>query len=379
MTEATARGEQLALLGRTAEAIEDLLLSGATTASEATGRTLSAAFEQASKAGFLRLGSTLRILVEELRRLQENPQAFSGPRLAFFLDRAWLLARATAQAIDSGDAEALRRLTSAGPPPQPLPSAEAACVGVLRRHVPGAFSAFEFRLRLLSPARSPAGAELPAGSALLWSLVVPARADQSIAPEAHLALTQKQGFMAGDMLKHRRIVIEQAAFSTAPPARLMLGPPSKISFGEPVGDWSELIDWNPADWLQRLQGHRPDPLELPIEQAEEVLLRDWSLVEPFAASGAAGRDPNERGATIQAHGICWRIRVDGGNEHLEKAVLSAASADVRPALLASAHVEQGQAVLLPLSLIADKPDYCTIAQTHVGKAELVRALGRGGA
>ena len=38
-----------------------------------------------------------------------------------------------------------------------------------------------------------------------------------------------------------------------------------------------------------------------------------------------------------------------------------------------------QAVLLPLSLIADKPDYCTIAQTHVGKAELVRALGRGGA
>ena len=83
MTEATARGEQLALLGRTAEAIEDLLLSGATTASEATGRTLSAAFEQASKAGFLRLGSTLRILVEELRRLWQEglhsgPSRFAG-------------------------------------------------------------------------------------------------------------------------------------------------------------------------------------------------------------------------------------------------------------------------------------------------------------
>lgn len=374
MTEALPRNEQLALLNRIAEAIEELLLSGTTTASESTGRTLSAAFEQASRAGFLRLGSTLRILVEELRRLQDDPQAFSGTRLAFFLDRAWLLARASAQAIESGDAEALRRLTSAGPPPQPLPSLEVACVGVLRRHVPGAFSAFEFRLRLLAEARSASGSVLPAGSALAWSLVVPARADQKIAPEAHLALTQKQGFMAGDLLKHQRIHIENAAFS---PGRLMLGPPSKLSFGDAVSDWQALIDWDPADWLRRLQEHRPDPLELPIEQAEEALLRDWSLLDDFAASGAAGRDPNERGATIEAFGMPWRIRVDGGNAHLEAAILSAAKTEPRPALLASVHVEQGQAVLLPLSLIADKPDYCTIAPTHVGKAELVRALGRG--
>lgn len=103
---------QMALLDEVAAAIEALLLGGTTTASEATQRTLAAAFEEASRARFLRLGSTLRIVIEELKRLDSAPERFSGSRLAFFLDRAWLLASATRKALTDQDAGALQRITA---------------------------------------------------------------------------------------------------------------------------------------------------------------------------------------------------------------------------------------------------------------------------
>lgn len=366
---------KLALLHQAAEAIEELLLAGTTTASQATGRTLGAAFEEASRAGFLRLGASLRIVLEELKRLDSAPERFSGSRLAFFLDRAWLLAMGTRQALQRGDQQALIRLTA---PPRSTPVArlEVATLGVLKRHVPGAFSAFEFRFRLLEPISLADGLVLPRGTSLIWPLILPARADIQVSPEAFLQLQQKQGFRPADLLGGKRIVIEGTSISADAPHRINLGPDSKLWIGDPPVDWQGLIDWQPRDWLLRLQRHRPDPLELPVEHSVEVLLPEWCLQQAFAASTTPGKGSSERVASITALGMGWRLRIDAGEDELERALQEAGQGPEPPALYASAHVELGQALLTPLALLADPPRYITIGPMKGDRAALVRALNR---
>ena len=55
-------------LDRLVGAIEDLLLSGLTTASESTRKALGVTFQEASRMRLLRLGGTLRVANEELGR-----------------------------------------------------------------------------------------------------------------------------------------------------------------------------------------------------------------------------------------------------------------------------------------------------------------------
>jgi hypothetical protein len=341
---------KLALLQQAADAIEELLLAGTTTASQSTGRTLGAAFEEASRAGFLRLGASLRIVLEELKRLESAPERFSSSRLAFFLDRAWLLAMGTRQALQNGDAQALIRLT-APPRSTAVSMLTVATLGVLKRHVPGAFSAFEFRFRLLEAVTLADESVLPRGASLIWPLVLPAQANIEVSPEAFLNLQQKQGFRPADLLGGKRIVIEQAAISAEAPHRINLGPASKLSIGEPVDNWQGLIDWQPGQWLARLQQHRPDPLELPVEHSVEVLLSPWQLLQEFAASTASGKAVSERIALVGALGVAWRLRSDAGESELERALHEAGQSESPPALYASAHVELGQAVLAPLALL----------------------------
>ncbi len=368
---------KLALLQQAADAIEELLLAGTTTASQSTGRTLGAAFEEASRAGFLRLGASLRIVLEELKRFDTAPERFSGSRLAFFLDRAWLLAMGTRQALQDGDTQALIRFTSPARSTA-VNRLEVATVGVLKRHVPGAFSAFEFRFRLLEAVSLADASVMPRGASLIWPLVLPARADIEVSPEAFLNLQQKQGFRPADLLGGKRVVIEQASISAEAPHRIHLGPASKLSIGEPVDDWQGLIDWQPDQWLARLRQHRPDPLELPVEHSVEVLLAPWQLLQEFAASTATGKAASERIASIGALGMRWRVRVDAAEDALERALAEAGQTESPPALYASAHVELGQAVLAPLALLplTGPPKYITIGPMKGDRAALVRALNR---
>ncbi|HEY7426317.1 MAG TPA: hypothetical protein VH682_18945, partial [Gemmataceae bacterium] len=85
------RRKLLPMLDKLAESVEELLLSGLTTASEATRQALGVSFQEASRLGLLRLGSTLRAANEELGRFTRDEAAFSRKRLSFFLNRAWLL------------------------------------------------------------------------------------------------------------------------------------------------------------------------------------------------------------------------------------------------------------------------------------------------
>src|SRR5213592_2221603 len=92
-----------ALLDELARAVEELLLSGLTTASEATRQTLNVSFQEASRMRLLRLGSTLRVANEELGRFTRNEPDFSRKRMTFFLNRTWLLSHGLARALREKD------------------------------------------------------------------------------------------------------------------------------------------------------------------------------------------------------------------------------------------------------------------------------------
>lgn len=361
---------QLALLDEVAGAIEALLLGGTTTASAATQRTLSAAFEEASRARFLRLGSTLRIVIEELKRLDSAPERFSGSRLAFFLDRAWLLASATRKALSDQDASALQRITAL-PANEPVAALAVATLGVHKRVVPGAFAAFEFRLRLTRPLTLAGGATLARGTPLLWSMVFPLRADLAVPPEAFLSLQQKQGFRPTDFLDRREILITQVQLSSAPPYRMTLLPETRVTQGEAVSDWTSLAHWDLPGWLAQLRAHRPDPLELAVELGSEALLPDWRIDGEFAPSAVPGREASEREAEISALGCRFRLRIDAGESALEQRLVAASG---QCALMANVHVEYGRQVLMPLALIDSAPEYPTLDPKKFDKAALVRAL-----
>lgn len=366
----SADARQLALLDEVAAAIESLLLGGTTTASEATQRTLGAAFEEASRARFLRLGSTLRIVIEELKRLDSAPERFSGSRLAFFLDRAWLLARATHQALLDGDAVALQRMTAL-PASEAIAALEVATLGVHKRVLPGAFAAFEFRLRLTRPLTQASGELLGAGTPLLWSLVFPLRKEQAVPPEAFLSLQQKQGFRPVDFLEKRSLAIVDAQLTSAPPYRLTLTPQTRVTLAEAVADWNALARWDPASWLARLQAHRPDPLELAVELNCEALLSDWRIDGGFAPSPLPGREASEREAEVCAQGCRFRLRIDAGESALEQRLVAASG---QCALFAHLHIEFGRQVLLPLALLDGVPEYLTLDARKFDRAALVRAM-----
>src|SRR2546429_4414470 len=97
------RAKLESLLHQLGKAVEELLLTGLTTASDTTRQTLNVAFQEASRLKLLRLGSTLRVANEELGRFTRNDADFSPTRFSFFLNRAWMLAKGLARALKAGD------------------------------------------------------------------------------------------------------------------------------------------------------------------------------------------------------------------------------------------------------------------------------------
>lgn len=182
------RPKLASLLAQLGAAVEELLLSGLTTASEATRQTLAATMQEAARFRLLRLGSTLRAATEELARFTAHDPLFSRMRLTFFLSRAWLLSRGLAHALQSADAKEYDRLTWS-PPMQPLPKVKVVCVGVAKKVAARAFVSFEFRFRALADA-----APVKAGQRLAWSVVFPLKPGLEIPPEGFLHLPQKQKF-----------------------------------------------------------------------------------------------------------------------------------------------------------------------------------------
>lgn len=218
------RPKLTAVLAQLGGAVEELLLTGLTTASDATRQTLSAAMQEAARFRLLRLGSTLRTAMEELGRFTSHDPAFSRRRLTFFLSRAWLLSRGLAHALQNADEKEYDRLTWS-PPTQTLPRAEVVCLGAVKRVAAGAFVAFEFRLRAVSDA-----APVTKGQKLIWSAIFPIKPGVEIPPEGFLHLPQKQKFIPSILLEKKRVTISNAnvSFDESGTGRLTLSDRSSL-------------------------------------------------------------------------------------------------------------------------------------------------------
>lgn len=358
----------LSLLDRLALAVEDLLLTGLTTASESSRQTLALAFQQASQMKLLRLGGTLRIANEELGRFTKNDPAFSRRRLVFFLSRAWLLARGLSRAIRENDTAEFDRLLWTAPP-KPLERLEVVTLGVVKKIAAGAFCAFEVRLRAVSAAPG-----IPSGAALTWSTVFPLKPGAQIPAEGYLHVPQKQKFTANIFLGGNVVTIERAAIAGDESAlRIVLGDESRLTAGEPFADWPRVLDWNANGLVERLRSHAPGPFDLETELQEQIVLGDWRL-------GPAEEDEGREGQIvypIESRGVSFDGVVSSGLEGqaARKTLDDLKPGHALPPLAGVLHFESCRLILQPLTLFeASGPRYITISNDVVDRAALLKVL-----
>ncbi len=355
------------LLEGLAREVEELLLSGLTTASESTKRTLDISFQEASRLRLLRLGSTLRSAGDELGKFVQQKEGFSRKRLVFFLTRTWLLSQGLLRALRCGDENEFDRLLRTPASGQGVAKAEVVTLGVSRKVVPGSFCAFDFRLRCLGPA-----GPLPAEGRLLWSCVLPLKPGADIQPEALLHLPQKQGFKPQVFLEGKTLTISAAAIipDESGGARLTFGEGSKVAAGASFSDWGRFLEWDPAPAIERLQAHRPGPLDLDIELQEEVVLRDWHLGAPVEEDAqmvyplTTGRVALHAVASAGEEGKPLRLALDGLRKQGNP-----------PPLFALLHYERCRLVLQPLATFGPAGmTYIAIVRDKVDVASLLKTM-----
>lgn len=357
------------VLEQLSSSVEELLLSGLTTASEATRQTLSVAMQEAARCRLLRLGQTLRVAGEELGRFARQEDNFSRRRLTFFLNRAWILSRGISQALKTGDEPAYDRLAWV-PSTQPAPKIQAVCLGAVKKVAAGAFVAFEFRLRATADAPP-----ISAGQKLTWSVVFPIKPGADIPPEGFLHLPQKQKFNASLFLDKGTIDIQNAAvaFDEFGAGRISLSDTSRVTAGPAFPDWSNYLEWSPKQALERLRHHKPGPLDLETELQEEVVLCDYDLGEPNA-----GDEPGQTTYPVTAGRLTLHAIVGPGTEgDALKGSLEELRANPKNAapLFGLVHYERCRLVLQPLSIFGKKgPEYLNISKESINKTALLKAM-----
>jgi hypothetical protein len=353
------RKKLLPLLGELADAVEDLVLSGLTTASESTRQALNVAFQEASRLRLLRLGSTLRVANEELGRFTRNEPDFSRKRLVFFLNRAWLLSHGLARALREKDDVQLARLLWS-PAGEPADRLEVVTLGAIKKVIRGAAVTFEFRLRSLT------------GQRLLWACVFPLRPGVDVPAEGFLHLPHKQKFKAADFLAGKTITIEKVTLATDDSGgRITMTDATTVTVGKAFTDWDRFRCWDPAAALTRIQSHSPGPFDLEVEMQEEVVLDDWQLGEVTERADGQLAYPIRSGETA------FEAVVASGAEGqaLRKALERHRKKKQRPPLFALMHYERCRLVLQPLSVFGPNgPEYLTISDEKLDRAALLKAL-----
>lgn len=357
------------VLEQLSASVEELLLSGLTTASEPTRQTLAVAMQEAARFKLLRLGQTLRVAGEELGRFTRQDASFSRRRLTFFLNRAWILSRGVAHALKAADERAYNRLAWS-PSTLPVPKVEAACLGAVKKVVAGAFVAFEFRLRATADAPP-----ISVGQKLTWSVVFPIKPGAEIPPEGFLHLPQKQKFNASIFLDKATITIHEgaAAIDESGGGRISLTDTSRVSTGPAIADWTSYLDWSPQPALARLAQHKPGPLDLETELQEEVVLRDYEIGVP-----QDGDEPGQTTYPVNASGLSLHAIVGAGTEgETLKQNLEGLRKlkKKRPTLYGLMHYERCRMILQPLTTYGDTgPEYLNISKAIVNKAALLKAM-----
>jgi hypothetical protein len=363
----------VSLLDQLGKAVEELLSAGLTAASKSTVERLDVGFKEASRMKLLRLGSTLRIANEEIVRFNEGSTQFSARRLSFFLGRAWLLAGAMRRALDVGDEAELGRL-QATPVAQPVEKLRVVTLGVIKRVVPGAFASFDFRLRAIGAAGSNTADLIMHGDPLIWSCVFPLRKDLDLPSEAFLQLPQKQKFKPAILLEKK--VVELTKCAVAPQsggaARLTLSEASTVTAADPFRDWRSFWSWDVARAAERLDKHRPTPMDLDVELQEEAFFSHWRAGEMRETDSGYDLLP------IETETLPLEVRLDRGpaGSPLRGVIKKmAAKKKGRPPLYGVVHYEACRLVLQPLTVQGkDGIEYISISPDAVSQAELVKAM-----
>jgi hypothetical protein len=344
-----------------------LLLTGLTTASEATRQTLHVAFQEASRLRLLRLGGTLRVANEELGRFTRNETQFSAKRLVFFLNRAWLLSKGLARALRERDEAEFDRLLWT-PASEPAARLEVVTLGVVKKVATGAFFAFEFRLRTVADAGS-----ISAGRRLMWSCIYPVKPGLDLVPEAFLILAQKQKFAPKDFLEGKVLVIENAAVALDEfgGGRISLGDQSTVTLGDKFNDWQRFMTWDPAEALRRVLGHKPGPFDLEVEMQEEVVLDGWQMDKP-----------TERADGQTVYPVQWnetRLEALAGagveGQALKKALDGWRKLKEKPPLFGLLHYERCKLMLQPLAVFTDTgPVQLQLTAEKIDRAALLKTI-----
>jgi hypothetical protein len=346
--------------------IEDLLLAGLTTAGASTQEQLALALREAARMRLLRLGSTLRVVAEEMSRFDKDPDRFSPQRLSFFLNRTWILCNGIARAIEQKDPQQLSRLL-ATPSAAPVAELRLALVGVVKRVAARVFSSFEFRM--ISLVDSP---PVSRGMQVVWSCVFPAKEGVDLQPEAYLHLPQKQGFKPMALLAKKPIVVTDAsaAIDAAGVGRLVLGDASKVAVVDEPVPWMELVSWSPVAAAERVARAVVTPIDLDIEMQELVALAEWSAQIPPNDSPANSASD----CTVLSGSFSFTLSLDDATTRKALAAANAATSR-RPTLVGLLHYESCRFLLQPIGLLSDGgPDYITIAQSNISIAQLVKSL-----
>jgi hypothetical protein len=357
----------LSLLDELSRAVEELLLAGLTAASKSSVERLDVSFKEASRTKLLRLGSTLRIANEEIVRFNAGSPQFSARRFSFFLSRAWLLATAMRRALDAGDEETLSRL-QVTPPAQPVENLKVVTLGLVKRVVTGAFASFDFRLRALGDA-GPVADKQP----LVWSCVFPLRKDLDLPSEAFLHLPQKQKFKPSILLEKKVIEVTKCTASSQPggTTRLGLTETSTLSVGEEFTDWPSLPNWDTPQAAERLEKHRPTPMDLEIELQEEAFVTSWQPGEIR---------PTDDGYDIlpmESNFLSLEVRLDRGPSGVPVSGMMSKMAQKkrRPPIYGLVHYESCRLILQPLSVLKkDGIEYLTVSPEKISQPELVKAM-----
>ena len=357
----------LPLLEDLAKAVEELLLTGLTTASETTRQTLEVAFREASRMRMVRLSSSLRVAIEQIGRFTANSQTFSKQRLSFFLNRSWLLAHGMTHAIRQQNQAELERLLWT-PADQPVERLEVVTIGVVKRLVPGAFCLFEFRLRTLE-----AGV-VPAGQRLTWSCVFPLKPGVDIPPEGFLQLPQKQKFKAAAFLEGSTIEITNAALSLDDygGGRISLTDNSQVATGLRFSDYSPFQNWDISSAISRIIAHQPSPLDLEVEMQEEVYLPQWQL-----GPEVDRRRDDQTVYQVTTGPVTLDAVISKGKEGeaLLKNWKALSKKKTQDPLFGLLHYELGRLVLQPLTLFeASDIKHLLISYDKVDRAALLKSL-----
>lgn len=341
-------------------AVEDVVRTGLTAATAATVERLTHAANEVTRLGLGRLAASVRFATEEIGRYLKGSDEFSARRLTLFLNRSWVVARGLKRAIATHDEALLARLLGGAVAPVVAPSLDAVVLGVERR-VSRTSGSFQFRMRQIGGDGD--------GRALSWSFVFAKKASE-LPGEAWLHLPQPQKFEPKLLLGASLFTFTQVAVGAD--GRLQLSPKATVTAGAAFRGFDALLPaWDPAATAARLRAHTPTPLDLEVELAEEIVLRDWTVGDP------TDRGDGHHTFPVEAHGhtLFASVRADAEGKPLADALKSHRKGKKRPPLFGLLHGELCRLQLQPLAVLErGAMRHLTVAGGTIDKKQLLALL-----